>query len=155
MTTHSSIFTHNIQWTEEPRGLQSMGSQRVGQAEHIYIYVGVGLANHSAYLSHKTSFSLHWLSFSCELGKKYLCFFVKLPLLISTFTHFNSSGGKSNEHWFKTLLIKSLTVWITINCGKCWKRWEYQTTWRASWETYRKVRKQQLELDMEQQTGSK
>ena len=46
-------------------------------------------------------------------------------------------------------------VWITINCGKFWKRWEYQTTWPASWETYMQVRKQQLELDMEQQTGSK
>ena len=50
---------------------------------------------------------------------------------------------------------KALTVWITINCGKFWKRWEYQTTWPASWETYRQVKKQQLELDMEQQTGSK
>ena len=46
-------------------------------------------------------------------------------------------------------------VWITINCGRFWKRWEYQTTWPASWETYMQVRKQQLELDMEQQTGSK
>ena len=46
-------------------------------------------------------------------------------------------------------------VWITINCGKFWKRWEYQTTWPASWKTYMQVRKQQLELDMEQQTGSK
>ena len=42
-----------------------------------------------------------------------------------------------------------------INCGKFWKRWEYQTTWPASWETYMQVRKHQLELDMEQQTGSK
>ena len=50
---------------------------------------------------------------------------------------------------------KPLTVWITINCRKFWKRWEYQTTWPASWETYMQVRKQQLELDMEQQTGSK
>ena len=50
---------------------------------------------------------------------------------------------------------KSLTVWITINCGKFWKRWEYQITWPASWETYVQVRKQELELDMEQQTGSK
>ena len=39
--------------------------------------------------------------------------------------------------------------------GKFWKRWEYQTTWPATWETYMQVRKQQLELDMEQQTGSK
>ena len=46
-------------------------------------------------------------------------------------------------------------VWITINCGKFWKRWEYQTTWPASWEICMQVRKQQLELDMEQQTGSK
>ena len=34
-------------------------------------------------------------------------------------------------------------------------RWEYQTTWPASWEICMQVRKQQLELDMEQQTGSK
>ena len=41
------------------------------------------------------------------------------------------------------------------NCGKFWKRWEYQTTWPASWEICMQVRKHQLELDMEQQTGSK
>ena len=46
-------------------------------------------------------------------------------------------------------------VWITTNCGKFWERWEYQTTWPASWETYIQVGKEQLELDMEQQTGSK
>ena len=45
---------------------------------------------------------------------------------------------------------KPLTGWITVNCGKFWKRWKYQTTWPASWETYMQVRKQQLELDMEQ-----
>ena len=45
---------------------------------------------------------------------------------------------------------KPLTVRITINCGKFFKSWEYQTTWPASWETYMQVRKQQLELDMEQ-----
>ena len=41
------------------------------------------------------------------------------------------------------------------HCGKFWKRWEYLTTWSASWETCMQVRKQQLELDMEQPTGSK
>ena len=40
-------------------------------------------------------------------------------------------------------------------CGKFWKRWEYQTTGPAFWEICKQVRKQQLELDMEQQTGSK
>ena len=46
-------------------------------------------------------------------------------------------------------------VWITTNYSKFFKRWEYQTTWPASWEICMQVRKQQLELDMEQQTGSK
>ena len=46
-------------------------------------------------------------------------------------------------------------VWITINCGKFWKRWQYQTTWPASWEICMQIRKQQLKLDMEQQIGSK
>ena len=50
---------------------------------------------------------------------------------------------------------KTFDCVITINRGKFWKRWEYQTTWPASWEICMQVRKQQLELDMEKQTGSK
>ena len=50
---------------------------------------------------------------------------------------------------------KPLTVCITTNCEKFLKRWEYQTTWPASWEICMKIKKQQLELHMEQQTGSK
>ena len=46
------------------------------------------------------------------------------------------------------------TIWMLLKTEKILKRWEYQTTWPASWETRRQVRKQQLELDMEQ-TGSK
>jgi len=45
-------------------------------------------------------------------------------------------------------------MWMTTNCGKFLKRWECQTTWPVSCETYMEVRKQQLEPDMEQQTGS-
>ena len=37
---------------------------------------------------------------------------------------------------------KPLTVWITTNYGKFWKRWEYQTTWPASWEICMQDRKQ-------------
>ena len=50
---------------------------------------------------------------------------------------------------------KPLTVWITINCGKFLQRWQYQTTWPASWEISVQVKKQDLELNMEQQNGSK
>ena len=65
--------------------------------------------------------------------------------------------GSSRKTSISALLTmpKPLTVWITIHYGKLWKRWEYQTTWPASWEICMQVRKQQLELDMEQQTVSK
>ena len=53
------------------------------------------------------------------------------------------------------VVSKPLTVWITTNCGKFLKRWEYQTTWPASSEICMQVKKQQLELDMERQPGSK
>ena len=54
--------------------------------------------------------------------------------------------------------LKPLTVWITTNCGKFLKRWEYQTTLPASYETCMQVKKQlrsKLEPDMEQLSGSK
>ena len=51
-------------------------------------------------------------------------------------------------------MLKPLTVWITTNCGKFFKMWEYQTNLPASWETHMQVKKQQLELYMEQQAGS-
>ena len=71
-----------------------------------------------------------------------------------------SAGSLKKQEFQKNIYICFIDyakafVWITINCGKVWKRWEYQTTWPASWETYMQVRKQQLELDMEQQTGFK
>ena len=46
-------------------------------------------------------------------------------------------------------------MWITINDGKFFKRWEYQTILPVSWETCMQVKKQQLELFMEQVTDSK
>ena len=52
-------------------------------------------------------------------------------------------------------LCQSLWLCGSQQTGNFWKRWEYQTTWPASWENCMQVRKQQLELDMEQQTGSK
>ena len=38
-------------------------------------------------------------------------------------------------------MLKPLIVWIVTNCGKFLKRWEYQTTWPASWEICMQVRK--------------
>ena len=52
-------------------------------------------------------------------------------------------------------MLKPLTVWITTNCGKFLKRWEYQTTLPAPWETCMQLKKQELEPNMEQLTSSK
>ena len=52
-------------------------------------------------------------------------------------------------------MLKPLTLWITTNYEKLLKRWEYQTTLPAFWETCMEVKKQQLEPDMEQWTGLK
>ena len=78
---------------------------------------------------------------------------IKLPIFDGSSKKQKSSRKTSSSALLT--LPKPLTVWITINCGKFWKRWEYQTTWPASWETCMQVRKQQLELNIEWQTGSK
>ena len=52
-------------------------------------------------------------------------------------------------------LCQSLWLWGSQQTGKFLKRREYHTTWPASWEICMQVKKQQLELDKEQQTGSK
>ena len=62
---------------------------------------------------------------------------------------------KKAREFQKNIYFCFIELWITANCGKFWKRWEYQATWPASWEICMQVKKQQLELDMEQQTGSK
>ena len=78
---------------------------------------------------------------------------IKLP----TSTGSSKKQESSRKASISALLTmpKPLTVWITTDWGKFWKKWEYQTTKPASWEICMQVKKQQLELDMEQQTGSK
>ena len=78
---------------------------------------------------------------------------IKLPISIGSSKKQESS--RENLLLLYLTMPKSLTVWITTNCGKFFKRWKYQTTWPASWEICMQVKKQQLEPDMEQQTGSK
>ena len=78
---------------------------------------------------------------------------VKLPASVGSWKKQESSRKTSISALLN--MSKPLTVWITKNCGKFFKRWEYQTTQPASWEIYMQVRKQQLELGMEQEIDSK
>ena len=78
---------------------------------------------------------------------------IKLP------TSAGSSKKQASSRKTSTFALltmpKPLAVWIPTNYGKFFKRWEYQTMWPASWEISVQVKKQQLELHLEQQTGSK
>ena len=78
---------------------------------------------------------------------------IKLPTSVGSSKKQESSRKKSTSALLT--MLNALTVWITANCGKFLKRWEYQTTLSASWEICMQVKKQQLETDMEQWTGSK
>ena len=78
---------------------------------------------------------------------------IKLPTSTGSLKKQESSRKMSTSALLT--MPKPLTVWTTTNSGKFFKRWEYQTPWPASWEICMQVSKQQLELDMEQQTGSK
>ena len=78
---------------------------------------------------------------------------IKLPTSVGSTKKQERSRKPSTSALLTT--PRPLTVWITTNCGKFFKRWEYQITSPASWEICMQFKKQQLELDMEQQTGSK
>ena len=78
---------------------------------------------------------------------------IKLPT--SSGSPKKQGNSKKTSSSASLTMVKPLTVWITTNCGKFFKRWEYQTTWPASWETCMQVKKQQLAPNMEQWTGSK
>ena len=78
---------------------------------------------------------------------------IKLP----TFT----GSQKKQENFRQTAtsasltMLKPLTLWITTDCGKLLKSWEYHTTLPFCCELCMQVKKQQLETDMEQLLGSK
>ena len=78
---------------------------------------------------------------------------IKLSTSIGSYKKKENSRKTSNL--VSLTMPKPLTVWITTNCGKFFKRYEYQATLPASWEICMQVKKQQLELDMEKWTGSK
>ena len=78
---------------------------------------------------------------------------IKLPTSVGSLKKQEGSRKISTSALLTT--PKPLTLWTTTNSGKFLKKWEYKTTWPAAWEICMQVKKKQLELDVEQQTGSK
>jgi len=79
----------------------------------------------------------------------------EIKLLTSIASLKNQGSSRKTPTCALLTTPKPLTVWITTNCGKFFKRQEYQSTLPASWEICMQVKKQQLEADMEQHTDSK
>ena len=130
-----------------------------GNAKECSNYCTIALISHTRWVMlkiPKPGFSNTW-TMKFQMFKLVLEKAEEPEIKLSTSAGSSKKQESSRKTSISSLLTmsKPLTVWVKTNCGKFWKRWEYQTTWPASWEAYMQVRKQQLELDMEQQTGSK
>ena len=142
------------QWTEDWKRSVFIPVPKKGNAKECSNYHTIALISHASKVMLKILQARLQQYVNCEL-----------PDVQAGFRKGRGTRDQiANIHWqssrktsISALLTipKPLTVWITINCGHFFRRWEHQTTWSASWEICMQVRKQQLELDMEQQTGSK
>ena len=78
---------------------------------------------------------------------------IKLPTSIGSYKKHENSKKTSTSASMTTskplITTKAFVVLITTNCGKLFKKWEYQTTLSASWEICMQIKNQQLELKME------
>ena len=77
---------------------------------------------------------------------------IKLPMIYICWIIDKAREFQTNIYFCFIDYAKTF-VWITTNCGKFLKRWEYQTTLPASWKSCMQVKKRQLELGIEQWTG--
>ena len=112
---------------------------------YIYVYIYIYI-----YINFSYSFPLwfitgYWIEFSVVYRRIALfMYFIysSLYLLIPNWIIKKARKLQKNIYFALLTMPKSLTVWITTNCGKFLKRWEYQTTLPASWEICVQVKKQ-------------
>ena len=135
------------QWPQNWKRSVFISIPKKGNAKECSNYSTVALISHASKVMLKILQARLQQYVNCELPDVKLVLEkaeepeIKLPTSVRSWKKQESSRKAS----ISSLLTmpKPLTVWITINCGKFFKRWEYQTTWPASWETYMQVRKQQ------------
>ena len=143
------------QWPQDWKRSVFIPIPKKGNPKECSNYCTVALISHASKFS-KPGFSNTW-TVNFQMFKLVLEKAEEPEIKLPTSTRSSKMQESSRKTSISALLTmpKPLTVWVTINCGKFWQRWAYQTTWATSWETCMQVRKQQLELDMDQQTGSK
>ena len=147
------------QWPQDWKRSVFIPIPKKGSAKECSDYLAVALISHASKIMLKIlQMGLHstWTEnfhmFKLDLEKAEESE-IKLPSSIGSSKKQESSRKTSTS--VLLTMPKPLTVWITTNCGKFFKRWENQATLPAPWEICMQVRKWQLELDMEQQTDSK
>ena len=138
------------QWPQDWKRSGFIPIPKKGNAKECSNYRTIAVISHASSTFSKSGFNSTWTKnfqmFKLDLEKTEEPE-IKLPTSVGSSKKQESSRKTSTTALLTT--SKPLTVWITTNCGKFWKRWEYQTTWPASWEICIQVRKQQLELDKE------
>ena len=143
------------QWPQNWKRSVFISIAKKGNAKECSKYLTIALISHASKVILKIlqpGLNNTWtVSFQMLMHKKGRGPEIKLPTPAGSLKKQESSRKTSAL----LTMPKPLTVWITTNCGKFLKRWEYQTTWPASWEFCMQVRKQQLELDVEKQADSK
>ena len=109
-------------------------------------YCKIVLISHASSKFSKPGFNSMWIV-SFQMFKLHLEKAEEPDIRLPTSVGLSKKQESSRKTSTSALLTtpKPLTVWITTNCGKFLKRWEYQTTLPASWETCMQVKKQQLE----------
>ena len=141
----------NLENTEVATGLEKVSfhsnlKERQWQRKAMPNYCRIALISHASKIMLKILQARFQQYVNCEIPDVQTGFRkgrepeIRLPTSVGSLKKQESSRKTS----ISALLTmpKPLTVWITINCGKFWKRWEYQTTWPASWEICIQVRKQ-------------
>ena len=147
------------QWPQDWKRSVFIPIPKKGNAKEYSNYHTIAPISHASKVMLKILQARHQQYMNCELPEFNLDLEkaeepeIKLPTSAGSSKKQESSRKKSIS--LLLTMPKPLTMWIITNCGKLFKRWEYQTTFPACWEIYMQVKKQQLELDMEQQTGSK
>ena len=102
------------------------------------------------------SFTLGFISTWTEHFQIYKMGFKESEIKFITFiVSWGKQGNSRKTSTSASLTTLKLWLWRSQQTGKFLKRWEYQTILFDSWKTCMGVKKQQLELDMEQLTGSK
>ena len=133
------------QWPQEWKRSVFIPIAKKGNAKECSKYRTIALISHASKVISKFSkpgFSDTW-TVNFQMFKLVLEEAEEPEIKLPTSCGSSKKQESSTKTSISALLTipKPLTLCITINCGKFWKRWAYQTTWPASWETYMQVRK--------------